>query len=118
MFVRDKHSSLFCKTISNEKKRFLWDKGMYYKTLRARKLQKTAKFHSKLVSFLFSVTNTLVWTNTLAYCGIRRLRFRNVFIIQAPSACPLYALLVCSRTNLMQLLTSVIYKSGLSSLGY
>ncbi len=37
-------------------------------------------------AFLLSVTNTLVLTNTLAYYGIRRLRIRNVFIVQAPGA--------------------------------
>ncbi len=39
----------------------------------------------KLVFFLWSVTNTLVLTNTLAYYGIRRLRIHNVFIVQAPT---------------------------------
>jgi hypothetical protein len=28
-------------------------------------------------------TNMLAWTNTLAYYGIRKLRFRNVFVVQA-----------------------------------
>jgi len=35
-------------------------------------------------AFLLSVTNTLVLTSTLAYYRIRRLRIRNVFIVQAP----------------------------------
>jgi hypothetical protein len=38
------------------------------------------KFHSKLVSFLLPVTNTLAWANTLAYYGIRTLQ---VFIVQS-----------------------------------
>jgi hypothetical protein len=57
--------------------------GLYFKTLQIRNLWKMAKFYSKLVSFLLSVTNILVWTNTLAYYRIRRLRIRNVFIVQA-----------------------------------
>ncbi len=38
-------------------------------------------FHCKLVPFLLSVTDTLAWTNTLAYYGIHRLRIRNAFIV-------------------------------------
>jgi hypothetical protein len=35
---------------------------------------------------ILSITDTLsIMTNTLAYYGIRTLRIRNVFIIQAPS---------------------------------
>ncbi len=33
--------------------------------------------------FVLPVTNTLVYTNTLAYYGIRRLSVFNVFIVQA-----------------------------------
>jgi hypothetical protein len=41
-----------------------------------------------------SVTNTLVLTNTLAYYGIRRLRIRNVFIVQGS---PTYSSLLRAR---------------------
>jgi len=53
-------------------------------------LRQMAIFCSKLVSFLLVVTNTLAWTNILpctnklAYYGIRKLRVRSVFIVQAP----------------------------------
>jgi hypothetical protein len=42
-----------------------------------------ARFCIKLVSFLLSVTNTLAWTNTLAFYGIRKLQVCSVFIAQA-----------------------------------
>jgi hypothetical protein len=51
---------------------------MYNKTLRTRNLQKIDRFCSKLVSFLFSVTNTLSWTDTLAYYRIYTLQIRHV----------------------------------------
>jgi hypothetical protein len=57
-------------------------KGQYNKTLRTCNLQEIDKFRRKLESFLLSVTNTLAWTNTLAYHGICTLRVRNVFILQ------------------------------------
>jgi len=59
--------------------------GMFYKTLQNRILRQTDRFRSKLVvASLLSVTNMLAWTNTLAYYGIRKLRIRNIFIVQAP----------------------------------
>jgi hypothetical protein len=36
------------------------------------------------MSFQSSLTNTLAWTNTLAYRGIRTLRIHNGFIALAP----------------------------------
>jgi hypothetical protein len=45
--------------------------GLYYKTLQIRNLQQMARFRSKLVLFLLSVTNPLAWTNTPGYYGIR-----------------------------------------------
>jgi hypothetical protein len=39
---------------------------------------------SKLVSFILSVTSTLYFTNTRAYCKIRTLQIHNVFIMKAP----------------------------------
>ncbi len=42
------------------------------------------RFHIKLVSFLLSVTNTLAWTNTLAYYRIHKLQIGNLFIVQSP----------------------------------
>jgi hypothetical protein len=46
------------------------------------------RFHRRLVYFLLSATNTLARTNTLAYYGIRKLRIRSVFIVQAPGNNP------------------------------
>jgi hypothetical protein len=59
-------------------------KGLYYKTLHVRNSRQMARFFSKRVSFLLSVTNALVWANTLAYFQIRKLRISNVFIEQTP----------------------------------
>jgi hypothetical protein len=58
--------------------------GLYYKTIRIRNLQKNGQILSQASAFLLSVTNTIVLTNTLAYCRIRRLQIHNVFIVQAP----------------------------------
>jgi heme/copper-type cytochrome/quinol oxidase subunit 4 len=52
--ILDKHTRLLQNTM-----------GLYYKTLQIRILQQMARFRSKLVSFLLSVTNTLAWTNTI-----------------------------------------------------
>ncbi len=57
---------------------------LYYKTLRIRNLHQMARFCSELVSLLMSVTNTITWTNALAYHGIRKLRICSVFIVQGP----------------------------------
>ncbi len=43
-----------------------------------------ARFRYKLVPFILSVTNTLAGENTPAYYGIRKLRVRSVFKVQAP----------------------------------
>ncbi len=59
-------------------------RGLYYKTLSIRNLWEMDIFCSKLVSFLLRATNTLAWTNTLAYYGIRTLQTHHVFIVQAP----------------------------------
>jgi hypothetical protein len=53
---------------------------LYYKTLRIRNLQQMARFRSKLVPLLMSVTNTITWTNPLAYHGIRKLRISSVSV--------------------------------------
>jgi len=58
--------------------------GIYYKTLQICNLHKMDIFCSEPVSFLLSFTNILPWINTPAYYGIRKLRVRNVFIVQAP----------------------------------
>ncbi len=60
-------------------------RGLYYKTLQIRNLQKNCQILPQASAFLLSVTNTLVLTNTLAYYGICRLQIRNVFIVQAPA---------------------------------
>jgi hypothetical protein len=57
---------------------------MYYTTLGINNLQQMARFLSKLVYFILSVTNTLARTYTLAYFRIHKLQIRIVFIVQAP----------------------------------
>jgi hypothetical protein len=54
--------------------------GLYYQNLEIYALTKMDTFCSKLVSFLLSVINTLVWANALACFRIRS----HVFIVQAP----------------------------------
>ena len=82
----DKHSSLLRYGVYSGREKFYntgsW--GLYYKTLRIRNLQNNGQILPQASAFLWSVTNTLVLTNTLAYYGIRRLQICNVFIVQAP----------------------------------
>jgi hypothetical protein len=56
------------------------------KKLRIHNLREMEILRSKLVPFLLPVTFTGLdkHTNTLAYYGIRKLRIRNVFIVQTP----------------------------------
>ncbi len=58
--------------------------GLYYKTLRTRNVRKIDILRNKLVPYIVNHKHTLAWTNTLAYYGIRTLRIRNVFMVQAP----------------------------------
>ncbi len=57
--------------------------GIYHKTIRIRNLHQNARFHSKKMSFILSVTNALAWTSKLAYYGICILWIRSIFIVQA-----------------------------------
>ncbi len=57
--------------------------GHYYKTLRIRIVWQIDKFLSKQVFYIF-YSIALALTNTLAYNGIRTIRFLNVFIVTGP----------------------------------
>jgi hypothetical protein len=57
---------------------------MFYKTLRIRNLRENVRFRNKLVTLALTNTLLLEQTNTLAYYGVRRLRIRNFFKVQAP----------------------------------
>jgi hypothetical protein len=73
--------------------------GLSYKILQIRNLRNMAKFCCMLVSFLLSVTNTLVWTNALAYYGICRLQIHYVFIVQAHDPKAFYAVDVLGKNS-------------------
>jgi hypothetical protein len=64
-------------------KALLSDQGPVLKTLQTRNLQQMARFRSKLVSFLLSVTNILALKYSLAYYGICKLRICSVLKVQA-----------------------------------
>jgi hypothetical protein len=57
-------------------------RGLYYKTSRMRNLRRIGRFHSKLRSFLLSVTNLQARENTLAYGGSCMLQICNVFKVK------------------------------------
>ncbi len=58
-------------------------RGPYYKTLQIHNLWKMDRFRSKQESFLLSITNTLAWTDTLAFYRIRKLQICNVLLYRS-----------------------------------
>ncbi len=59
---------------------------MFYSTGPKGNLRKIDIFHTKLMSFLFPVTNTLAWTNIPALYRIRTLLVRNILVSRAHSS--------------------------------
>jgi hypothetical protein len=86
--ARGKHSSLLRKSVNYGRKKFYntgpW--GLNYKTLRISNLRENVRFRNKLMTLARANIFLFEQTNTIAYYGVRRLRIRNFFIVQAPGA--------------------------------
>ncbi len=68
--------------------------GLYYKTLRIHNLWPKARSRSKPQPFLLSDTNTLVWTNTLAYNVTIKLRVYCVLQYRPLGAVGFYNMII------------------------
>jgi hypothetical protein len=70
------------KRLLTDKRSSFFSWGLYYKTLLIRNLWEMDGFRSNPVTFDLDKYTNLNKTSTLAYYGVRRLRIRNVFMVQ------------------------------------